>query len=72
MNRKRCITEKDNTWLKADANKCLKIFLNKEACTEKIGHCVEAWMAFFGKLHLVHKAFKLCTAFAKDLKLISN
>ena len=24
-----------------------------------IGHCVEAWIAYFGKQHLVHKAFKL-------------
>ena len=39
---------------------------------DKIGHCAEAWIAFFGKLHLVHKAIKLCTAFAKSPKLISN
>ena len=35
-----------------------------------IGHCVEAWIAYFGKQHLVHKAFKLCISIAKDPKLI--
>ena len=61
-------TEKDNTWLNADANKCDKMFLNKESSTDGIGHCIEAWIAFFGKQHLGHKSFKLCTAFAKDPK----
>ena len=51
-------------------NKCLKIFLNKESCADRMGHCVEAWIASFGKPDHVHKAFKPCTAFAKDPKLI--
>ena len=35
-----------------------------------VGHCVETWLAFFGKQHLVYNAFKLCTSIAKDPKLI--
>ena len=35
-----------------------------------MGHCVETWFAFFGKQHLVHKAFKLCTSIAKEPRLI--
>ena len=35
-----------------------------------IGHCVETWFEFFGKQHLVQKAFKLCTSIAKKPKMI--
>ena len=37
--------------------------------TDRIGHCVEAGIAFLGKQDLAHKAFKLCTAIGKDRKL---
>ena len=37
--------------------------------TDRIGHCVEAGIAFLGKQHLAHKAFKLCTAIGKCDKL---
>ena len=57
-------------WLTADANKCVKIFLNKERHKDGIGHCAETWIAFFFKQPLVHNAFKLCTSIAKDPNLI--
>ena len=41
-----------------------------ELRTDRIGHCVETWIAFVGKEHLAHKEFRLCTAFLKDSKLI--
>ena len=48
----------------------MKIFLNKEPLMDGIGHCVETWLAFLGKQHLVYKALKLYTSIAKDPKLI--
>ena len=35
------------------------MFLNKEFCADGIGLRVEAWITFFNKQHLVHKAFEL-------------
>ena len=37
--------------------------------TDRIGHCVEAGIAFLGKQDLAHKAFKLCIAIGKCDKL---
>ena len=35
-----------------------RMFLSKEFCPDGIGLRVEAWITFFNKQHLVHKAFK--------------
>ena len=40
-----------------------------EFCTDRIGHCVEAGIAFLAKQDLAHKAFKICTAIGKCDKL---
>ena len=40
------------------------MFLNKEFCADGIGLRVEAWITFFNKQNLVHKAFELWAAFA--------
>ena len=57
-------------WFINNANIGVKTFFNKEFRTDRIGRCVEAWIAFLGKEHLAHKAFELCPVFGKDPKLI--